>query len=34
VTPNDFFFCEEIFIRATSSSLGTAQPSSVQLRKP
>jgi hypothetical protein len=29
-----FFFCEEIFIRTTSSSLGTAQPSSAQLRKP
>ena len=28
-----FFFCEEIFIRTTSSSLGTAQPLSAQLRK-
>ena len=28
------FFCEEIFIRTTSSSLGAAQPSSAQLRKP
>jgi len=29
-----FFFVRNFFIRAASSSLGTAQPSSVQLRKP
>jgi hypothetical protein len=29
-----FFFVRKFFIRAASSSLGTAQPSSVQLRKP
>ena len=30
----NFFFVRKFFIRAASSSLGAAQPSSVQLRKP
>jgi hypothetical protein len=34
LTKNLVFFVRKFFIRAASSSLGTAQPSSVQLRKP